>query len=85
MILTPATAAPRCDATVDLISRAQRPYLFRVTVTGHPPHAFTRVYKVAAVDDDSAAMCGLQQFVKEFSPKVVREMKQPTLKGTKLQ
>lgn len=64
------SATPRCDAIVDLISRVQRPYLFRVTVTGHPPYAYRRVYNVAADSDDSAAMKGLELFVGEFSTPV---------------
>lgn len=55
-----------CDAIVDLISRVQRPYLFRVTVTGLPPHTATRVYTIASNDDNGAAMKGIQLFVKEF-------------------
>ena len=82
MILTPQSAAPRCDATVDLISRAQRPYLCRVTVTGKPPHEHRRVYTVQAPAGydierafDSCAMKGIELFVKEFSnPVVAREM-----------
>jgi hypothetical protein len=55
-----------CNAIVDLISRHQRPYLFRVTVTGLPPHIATREYTIAAKDDNAAAMKGLSLFVKEF-------------------
>ncbi len=56
-----------CDAVVDLVSRVQRPYLFRVTVTGLPPHAVTRVYEISAKDDNMAAMAGIRQFVNEMS------------------
>jgi hypothetical protein len=56
-----------CDATVELISRRQRPYLFRVTVTGLPPHVTTRIYDIAAVSDDAAAHKGIDLFVKEMS------------------
>lgn len=56
-----------CDATVDLISRLQRPWLFRVTVVGKPPHMAKRVYEIAAKDDNTAAMTGIDLFVKEFS------------------
>jgi hypothetical protein len=55
---------------VDLISKVMRPWLFRVTVTGEPPHAFIRVYPIAAPDDDSAAMKGLELFCAEFGPKI---------------
>lgn len=60
-----------CDATVDLISKLQRPYLFRVTVTGLPPHAHIRTYDIAAKNDDTAAMRGIREFV--------HEMEHPTL------
>ena len=73
MIVTPSTATPRCTAVVDLLSRVHRPWLFLVTVTGEPPHTVRRQYRVAAPDDSSAAMKGLELFVKEFSPRVVRE------------
>lgn len=56
-----------CDAIVDLISKRQRPYLFRVTVTGLPPHATVRKYDIAAVSDDAAAHLGIDTFVKEMS------------------
>jgi hypothetical protein len=56
-----------CDATVDMISRAQRPYQFRVTVTGKPPHAQRRTYDIGAVSDDAAAHEGIDRFVHEMS------------------
>jgi|HubBroStandDraft_1064217.scaffolds.fasta_scaffold85950_1 hypothetical protein len=71
-ILTPRTATPRCTAIVDLISKFQRPYLFLVTVTGEPPHAGVRKYHVIADSDNSAAMKGLELYVKEFSDPAVR-------------
>jgi hypothetical protein len=55
-----------CDAIVDLISKRQRPYVFKVTVTGLPPHTATRVYTIASIDDNGAAMKGIQMFVKEM-------------------
>jgi hypothetical protein len=55
------------DATVELVSKVIRPYVFRVTVTGLPPHAHTRQYQISAPSDDSAAMKGLQLFEAEFS------------------
>jgi len=55
-----------CDATVELIHRHIRPYVFLVTVTGLPPHAVTRKYTIAAKDDNSAAMKGISLFVKEM-------------------
>jgi hypothetical protein len=56
-----------CDAVVDLVSRVQRPWLFKVTVTGKPPHSVTRVYEIAAKTDNLAAMTGIEKFVKEMS------------------
>lgn len=66
-IVKPSACLVRCDAIVDLISRAQRPFLFRVSVTGKPPHAHKRVYDIAANTDDAAAMKGLDLFQKEMS------------------
>jgi len=56
-----------CDAIVDLVSRVQRPFLWKVTVTGLPPHSVTRVYEIAAKSDNVAAMTGIEKFVKEMS------------------
>jgi hypothetical protein len=64
--LTLENATPRCKATVRLVSRAQRPYVFQVTVTGEFPHAHRRVYPIAADSDDSAALKGMELFVAEF-------------------
>lgn len=61
------TAAVRCSCYVDLISRRQRPYLFRVTVTGEFPHNVRRIYEIAAIGEDTAAMKGLQRFEREMS------------------
>lgn len=55
-----------CDAIVDLVSKHQRPYVFKVTVTGLPPHVATRVYTISAKDDNGAAMAGIRLFVKEM-------------------
>jgi hypothetical protein len=55
-----------CDATVELIHRHIRPYVFLVTVTGLPPHVAMRKYTIAAKDDNSAAMKGLSLFVEEM-------------------
>jgi hypothetical protein len=55
-----------CDATVDLVARHCRPYIFLVTVTGLPPHVSTRRYTIEAKDDTHAAMKGISLFVKEF-------------------
>jgi hypothetical protein len=69
-----------CDATVDLISKLQRPYLFKVTVTGLPPHAYTRVYEIAARNDDTAAMTGIRQFVKEMESPALAIFKTPSIR-----
>lgn len=55
------------DATVDLISKVYRPWLFRVTVTGKPPHKTTRVYEIHGKSDSDAALAGIDRFVKEMS------------------
>jgi len=55
------------DAIVDLISRRQRPFLWRVKVTGKPPHNSVRMYDISAATDDAAAMQGLKLFEKEMS------------------
>lgn len=55
-----------CDATVELIHRHIRPYVFLVTVTGLPPHVATRKYTIAAKDDNGAAMKGISLFVQEM-------------------
>lgn len=73
MIETAQSATPRCTCTVDLLSRVFRPYNFLVTVTGDFPHQFVRRYKIAAPTDDEAATCGMQLFVREFTPRVVNE------------
>jgi hypothetical protein len=57
-----------CNAIVDLISRVQRPYLFKVTVTGQPPHDITREYHIAAMTDDLAARKGIDIFVDQMTP-----------------
>lgn len=69
-ILTLENATPRCKATVRLVSRAQRPYVFQVTVTGEYPHAHQRVYPIAADSDNSAAIRGMELFVAEFGRQI---------------
>ena len=70
MILTLENATPRCKASVRLVSRAQRPYVFQVTVTGEFPHAYRRVYPIKADSDNSAAIRGMELFVHEFGRQV---------------
>jgi len=69
-ILTLENATPRCKATVKLISRAQRPYVFQVTVVGEFPHGYRRVYPIAADSDNSAAIKGMELFVAEFGRRI---------------
>jgi hypothetical protein len=74
-ILTPQTAAPRCDATVRLLSRRQRPYLFEVIVQGLPPHAFRYVYNVTAPNEKEAAFTAIGHFCKSLiNPAIAAEL-----------
>ena len=66
-IITGNNCQVLCNATADLISRRQRPYLFAVRVKGLPPHTYERTYHIAAKRDDLAANAGIKLFVKEFS------------------
>ena len=52
----------RADATVYLTPDGK----FTVQVTGLPPFAETRVYTLAARDDNTAAFEGLRLFVEEM-------------------
>jgi hypothetical protein len=70
-ILTPQTAAPRCNATCRLLSKFQRPYLFEVIVQGLPPHEHRRVYNVTAPDEKQAAFTAIDYFVKSFMNPVI--------------
>lgn len=56
-----------CQAIVDLVSRRQRPFTFKVTVTGKPPHGVTRIYEIKSFSDNQAAMEGIKRFEKEMS------------------
>jgi hypothetical protein len=67
IIKSPHDCMVLASATVDLISKVQRPWLFRVTVVGKPPHLARRVYEIAAISDSQAAMVGIEKFVKEMS------------------
>jgi hypothetical protein len=42
--------------------------VFRVTVTGQPPHAQERVYTLSAKSDTLAAQEGIRLFVEEMEP-----------------
>jgi hypothetical protein len=77
MLVKPQQAVPRCNATVVLLSKLQRPYLFSVEVKGLPPHDHIRTYNIRAPDDNAAAYKGIDLFVREFtSAQPVREMEQ---------
>ena len=67
-----------CQATVELISLAQRPYLFAVTVIGLPPHAQRRVYEVAADSDSLAAETAMRHFEREMSSPQTMQVYTPT-------
>lgn len=54
-------------ATVDLVSKVMRPWEFKVTVTGKPPHNVTKIYRIRAPDDNAAAFKGLSLFEKDMS------------------
>jgi hypothetical protein len=53
-------------AVVELVSRVQRPFMFRVTVVGQPPHAVKRVYELPALDDKDAAQTCMKRFEREM-------------------
>jgi hypothetical protein len=55
------------NATVDLLSRKERPFRFCVTVTGLPPHAVTRKYEVKTFSPGQAAMLGGTRFEREMA------------------
>lgn len=56
-----------CSCVLDLISRVQRPYHWRVTVTGQPPHAVVRKYDIAGNDQNAVAQLAIDRFVHEMS------------------
>lgn len=54
------------SAVVDeLLSKGDDP-LWRVTVTGKPPHDVERIYHLYGVSDNRAAFEGIERFVKEM-------------------
>jgi hypothetical protein len=55
------------SVTLDLISRRQRPYLFRAKVVGQPPHAYIRYYDVTGWHEDGAALKALEIFKNEMA------------------
>lgn len=70
-IITGNSCQVLCTAVVDLISRFQRPYLFKVTVTGQPPHDKRREYDIAAWSDKAAAQLGIDTFVREMQSPIL--------------
>jgi hypothetical protein len=54
------------QCTMELISRRQRPYLFRVKVWGQPPHAVTRIYDIAGANEEAVARVAIARFTKEM-------------------
>lgn len=85
VIQTVDRATPRATATVRLLSRVFRPYLFEVVIKGEPPHPYRVTYKIAAPDDDSAAIRGLQLYTNEFLPWVIRQQVANLVPKAKLQ
>jgi hypothetical protein len=74
-ILLPDEVDVRAQASVTLLSRVQRPYLFRVRVEGQYPHNRVREYDIAAVNEAAAAFKGIEVFSKQMSKRVqVREL-----------
>lgn len=55
------------NATVELMSRKERPFRFCVTVTGLPPHRCTRKYEVKTFSPGQAAMLGGTRFEREMA------------------
>jgi hypothetical protein len=55
------------QVTLDLVSRRQRPYLFRAKVVGQPPHAYIRHYDVTGWHEDAAALKALEIFREEMA------------------
>lgn len=66
-IIFPNQSTIRASAIVDLISKVQRPWLFKVTVQGEFPYTQRREYTIAAKDDNSAAFKGLRLFEKDMA------------------
>jgi hypothetical protein len=64
-------APVRAQATVALISRVQRPYLFRVRVEGQFPHNKVREYDIAGVNEAAVAFEGIRIFERQMSKAVV--------------
>lgn len=67
---------PRVTASVELVSKVQRPWVFQVEVRGEPPHAWIRSYTIIVPDSDAAptdaqaaaATKGMELFISECRP-----------------
>jgi hypothetical protein len=70
-IIHPDEAPVHAQATVALISRVQRPYLFRVRVEGQFPHNRVREYDLTAVNEAAAAFEGIKIFERQMSKTAV--------------
>lgn len=68
-----------CQAVVDLVwaPEGDRPSRWKVTVTGQPPFAETRVYQIKAKIDNIAAQEGLSRFCHEMEQRPVGELNAP--------
>ena len=64
-------APVRAQATVTLLSRVQRPYLFRVVVKGQFPHNHVREYDISGKNEADAAFQGIKIFERQMSKAVV--------------
>jgi len=64
---TSADGRVRASAIVDNLPSG----MFKVTVTGMPPHAEQRVYEISARDDNDAAMTGINTFVRAMENRAI--------------
>lgn len=85
MAVAAESMRPRCTATVRLLSRVFRPFLFEVTVAGESPHPYRVTYKIAAQTDDDAAVKAMQLYTNEFLPWVIRRQVADLAPGAKVQ
>jgi hypothetical protein len=68
-----------CQCVAELISPFIRPYLFRVTVQGLPPHAQRRVYEVTGDTEELAATKAMDIFSREMSSPRIMEVYTPAV------
>jgi hypothetical protein len=67
-----------CQCICELVSRVQRPFLWRVTVQGKWPHNQTRVYEVSAAFEKLAADAAMKYFEQEMSSPQIMQIYTPT-------